>query len=203
MAHALVPLSPLLPDGVCVRPLHDRVDARGRLLEAYRSEWPTGFAPAQWNVVHTVAGSLRGPHVHPVHDDYVVLVSGRTAVGLRDVRPGSVTEGCVVLLDLHGPSSVTIPHGVLHGIAYLEDSLEVVALSHPFDGRDDLRCRFDDPELGIDWPVSAQVSAADLAAGSFRDLVRDYAAHERARRPDRKRTNPGPRFTAKRQKSST
>jgi dTDP-4-dehydrorhamnose 3,5-epimerase len=56
-----------LPDGVVCRNLVVHRDDRGWISEIFRQEWPTGVAPVQWNAVRSMAGVLRGVHVHVRH----------------------------------------------------------------------------------------------------------------------------------------
>jgi dTDP-4-dehydrorhamnose 3,5-epimerase-like enzyme len=50
-------------------------DLRGNLTELFREEWQCGVEPVQWNVARSARGSLRGVHVHALHDDPIVLAS--------------------------------------------------------------------------------------------------------------------------------
>ena len=120
-----------LPAGVVVLPLEAHNDERGTFTELYRLEWETGVTPIQWNAVRSDAGVLRGVHVHLRHDDYLTVPYGRAAVGLRDLRRGSPTEGLSGLVELGGDqqAALVIPHGVAHGFYFLEDSLHVYAVT--------------------------------------------------------------------------
>ncbi len=174
-----------LPRGVRLLPLEAHEDPRGAFAELFRAEWPTGAAPVQWSLMRSRAGALRGPHVHPRHDDYLVLVSGVTWVGLRDLRRDSPTAGLAVGVPLQAgsPVALVIPHGVLHGIAYLDDAIEFLGASCYYDPADELRCRFDDPELELRWPMLAPLqSPSDRAAGS---LAQALAQLEAAQEEDR------------------
>jgi dTDP-4-dehydrorhamnose 3,5-epimerase len=163
----------MLPDGVRLRPLDPHEDERGVFMELHRLEWETGVEPVQWNVVRSAAGVLRGVHVHPRHDDYLVIFSGRATVGLCDLREGAPAGGraCCVELDGGSPSAITIPHGVAHGFYFHEPSLHIYAVSHYWHSSDELGCHWEDPELGIPWPMrDARVSARDAALPSLAGL---------------------------------
>ena len=56
-----------LPAGVSCRKLAVFKDGRGILAEVYREEWGACVPPKQWNVVRSLAGTLRGVHVHNAH----------------------------------------------------------------------------------------------------------------------------------------
>jgi dTDP-4-dehydrorhamnose 3,5-epimerase len=144
--------------------------------ELYRQEWPTGVKPIQWNAVRSDAGVLRGVHVHIRHDDYLTVPYGRAAVGLRDLRRGSSTEGLSALVELAGdePVALVIPRGVAHGFYFLEPSLHVYAVTEYWDPSDELACHWADPELEIPWPArTARVSDRDAGSQSLRDLLRE------------------------------
>lgn len=165
-----------LPAGVVVRPLESHVDDRGTFTELYRQEWATGVSPIQWNAVRSDGGVLRGVHVHMRHDDYLTVPYGRAAIGLRDLRRGSPTEGVSALVGLGGEdrAALVIPHGVAHGFYFSEPSLHVYAVTEYWDPSDELGCHWADPELKIPWPVtSARVSERDAASQSLRDLLRE------------------------------
>ncbi len=162
-----------LPAGVELRELRANGDERGVFTELFRREWDLFVDPVQWNIVHSEAGVLRGVHVHPVHDDYLTVVSGTAVVGLRDLRPDSPTAERTALVELRGrtPTSIAIPHGVAHGFLFLAASTHCYAVSHPWHPADELGCRWDDPELGIPWPRRpALVSERDSSAPTLAQL---------------------------------
>lgn len=174
-----------LPAGVQLRPLEPHADSRGCFTELHRGEWGVGVQPVQWNAVRTQAGVLRGVHVHPRHDDYLIVFGGHAAVGLRDLREDSPSAGLGACLDLRGdaPAGLTIPHGVAHGFYFHERSLHIYAVSHYWDVGDELGCRWDDDELGIPWPQSeAVISPRDAALPSLavlEDRLRERLARDR------------------------
>lgn len=168
----------MLPDGVVLVPLTPHPDDRGIFTELHRVSWNTGVAPAQWNAVSSEPNVLRGVHVHRRHADYLTLVSGRATIGLHDLRPGSPTEGLgtTVELDASSPSGLVIPVGVAHGFYFREASIHVYAVSHEFDPADELGCRWDDPELAIEWPCAEPlISPRDRDLGSLSDLRRTWS----------------------------
>ena len=153
-----------LPEGVCQRRLQMLPDERGVFTEIYRREWMPGDPALQWNFVRSEGGVLRGVKVHPRHDDYLVVVDGRIVVGLRDLRQGSGTFGATAVMELCGTelSVVTIPAGVAHGLYMPEPTLFLVGVTRYHDPDDEVSCRWDDPALGIPWPVStARLSSSD------------------------------------------
>lgn len=146
-----------LPTGVEVIPMTTHRDDRGALTEIFREEWGTGLNLVQWNLAKNETNVLRGPHVHLIHDDYLVVVAGQARVGLRDLRKGSTTEGLSARLDVTTDelTAIVIPTGVLHGFYFPEPSIHVYAVTHYWDPvHDEYGCRWDDPGLGIDWGVA-------------------------------------------------
>jgi dTDP-4-dehydrorhamnose 3,5-epimerase len=143
-----------LPHDVRLAPLTPHRDDRGTFLELFREEWGTGVAPVQWNAVDSEEGVLRGVHVHPRHDDYLVVVRGRATIGVQDLRDGSPTEGATACVELgeERPAAISIPHGVAHGFYFHEPSTHIYAVSHYWDLADELGCRWDDSALSIPWP---------------------------------------------------
>jgi dTDP-4-dehydrorhamnose 3,5-epimerase len=179
-----------LPDGVTVRQLVPHHDERGVFTELFRSEWDVGVEPVQWNAVVSAPNVLRGVHVHPRHDDYLVVHAGLAAVGLRDLRPGSPTEGraCLVEMDGAEPAAITIPHGVAHGFWFLEASSHIYAVSHTWDPADELGCHWADPELAIPWPAGEpQVSERDAGLPPLAELLAELAAESAQVRSARSR----------------
>jgi dTDP-4-dehydrorhamnose 3,5-epimerase len=164
-----------LPPGTTLRSLTPHPDRRGWLMEAFREQWAPGHAGAQVNVTWSRAGALRGSHVHCRHADYFVVAQGRALVGLKDLRRRSPAYGGTALVELRAeaPQALLVPTGVLHGLYFPVDSLLVTVESHPYDPEEEVRCRWDDPALGIPWPFrEAILSDADRDAQSFDSLMR-------------------------------
>ncbi len=182
-------MDPALPAGTRLIPLTLHADDRGGLVELFRREWDGGVEPVQWNFVSSRAGVLRGVHVHRWHEDYLVVPAGHAVVGLRDIRPGSPTNGLATFVELDGerPAALVIPTGVAHGFYFPVPSTFVYGVTKYFDPHDELGCHWADPDLGLTWPaVPTLVSPRDRALPPLRDLLRrlDPAAADRtAARP--------------------
>lgn len=167
-------------DGVEILSLEPRPDRRGTLTTLYVREAQSGLDLPQWNLVRSHAHVLRGMHAHLHYDEYYVPVAGPMFFGLADVRPGSLTYRQTMTLRWDGRDRVlVVPKGVLHGVYGEAPFMLLYGLSRPFDGRGELGCRFDDPDLGLDWPTdSPLLSDKDEAAGSYRALLAAYADAE-------------------------
>jgi dTDP-4-dehydrorhamnose 3,5-epimerase len=166
-------------DGVVLTYLEPHSDNRGVFTEVYRAAWSTKVEPIQWNIVFNQANVLRGLHVHSMHTDYLTCIAGELFVGLKDVRPRSPTRGRVETLILReaSPCAVTIPPGVAHGFFSATPSRHLYGVSAYWNMSDELGCRWDDPQIGIDWPTKApQLSPRDQNAGSFAQMADEWAA---------------------------
>ena len=147
---------PVLPAGCRIRSLQGHADHRGVFTEVFREEWNVGTSPCQWNLVQSGANVLRGVHVHLKHRDYLMVIAGQMSLGLADLRSDSPTAGIgtVLTLDPAEPQAVVIPPGVAHGFYFEVPSIHLYAVDHYWDHDDELGCQWDDPDLGLDWPVS-------------------------------------------------
>ena len=145
--------------GVEFRFLRMNHDRRGSFTEVFQQHWGTCLTPVQWSVVHSHRGVLRGMHLHKRHDEYFSVICGRASVGLRDMRPGSSTEGVWSLFELSGEelACVVFPFGVLHGWYFHDETIHLQAVSesyHEYHKEDNLGCYWNDPDIGIPWPQS-------------------------------------------------
>ncbi|WP_321342420.1 dTDP-4-dehydrorhamnose 3,5-epimerase family protein [Breoghania sp.] len=177
-----------LPDGVELRALTPHADSRGVFLEMFRQEWGVGGDLIQWNAVHSAPNVLRGVHVHANHVDYLIPIAGTLLLGLHDMRTQSPTGGRSVMLEIEGgsPQAVSIPIGVCHGFYFPVPSVHVYAVSSYWDGSDEFGCRYDDPDLGLNWPTSAPVlSDKDRKACSFAEMRQAFQEHWRTHNPNK------------------
>jgi dTDP-4-dehydrorhamnose 3,5-epimerase len=175
-----------LPHDVRLTPLVPHDDDRGRFVELFRREWETDVEPIQWNAVDSEAGVLRGVHVHPCHDDYLIVVRGRATIGLRDLRQGSPSEGAAACVELSAerPTAISILHGVAHGFYFHEPSTHIYSVSHYWSMDDELGCRWDDPALEIPWPQDdARISPRDQALPPLEVMLGELRAAWEPRRP--------------------
>ena len=163
-------------DGVRLRRLRPNRDQRGAFTEIFSDAWNIGIQPAQWSIVQSQAGVLRGMHLHNRHDEYFLVVHGRAAVGLHDLRTNSPTAGKWALYEFSAaqPTLICFPPGIVHGWYFHEDSIHVQAVSETYEDYrhdDNSGCRWDDPELGIKWPCTAPILSEEAAGfGSLAEL---------------------------------
>jgi dTDP-4-dehydrorhamnose 3,5-epimerase len=161
--------------GVTLHALATHADERGALTEIFREEWTDVSAAVQWNYVTSSPNVLRGVHVHLHHTDYLVVVEGSVTIGLKDLRSVPASVGKTALLQLRASQlqALVIPPGVAHGFYCPEGAALIQAVSAYWSPADELGCRWNDPELGIRWPVTAPLlSLRDRALPSFAVLTR-------------------------------
>lgn len=173
------PVAGSLPHDLRLSPLAPHRDDRGSFLELFREEWETGVHPVQWNAVDSERGVLRGVHVHPRHDDYLIVVRGSATVGLRDLRDDSPTAGAAACVELSAeePAAISIPHGVAHGFYFTRPSTHIYAVSSYWNMADELGCRWDDPGLEIPWAQrEAQISPRDAGLPTLEILLDELRA---------------------------
>lgn len=116
----------------------------------------------------TVAGTVRGLHYQlpPAAEVKLVqCVSGRVFDVAVDLRPESSTylRHFCIELDAREDLAVLIPEGVAHGCqALVDDTVLHYHISAPYRPGLARGRRFDDPALGIPWPMPAvRVSQQD------------------------------------------
>jgi dTDP-4-dehydrorhamnose 3,5-epimerase len=118
-------------------------------------------------------GVLRGLHYQlpPAAQDKLIRVSRGSIYDVAvDIRPDSPSFGKWVGLILSAElwNQILVPKGFAHGFVTLEEHTEVqYKVTAPYRPDLDRGIRFDDPAIGIDWPVTAdavQLSGKDQTA---------------------------------------
>ena len=171
-----------VPGVLLIRPRVFR-DDRGSFLETWRAEryadegLPTEFA--QDNAAISSRGVLRGLHYqHPSPQGKLVMVlAGEVWDVAVDIRRGSPTFGrwAAETLSAENGHQLWIPEGFAHGYVVLSESaVFAYKCTRPYDPHGDAAVRWDDPELGIDWPVGEPVlSQKDRDAPRLEDVPPD------------------------------
>lgn len=122
--------------------------------------------------------TMRGLHYQEppfAQDKLVRVLRGRILDVAVDIRQGSPHFGKWVALELSAAAfnQILVPVGFAHGFLTLEPDTEVFyKVSAPYSGEHDRSIRFDDPAIGIDWPLNGQtpvLSAKDEAAPTLQD----------------------------------
>lgn len=127
-------------------------------------------------------GTIRGLHFQAAPSEQTKLVSvlrGAVFDVVVDIRNGSPTYGKHVFAELSAENGLQmlVPRGFAHGLCtLLPDTLVTYKVDGYYDASKDFGLRWNDPALGIAWPVGA-----DEARVSDKDrrqpLLADLPAH--------------------------
>ncbi len=159
-------------------------DERGYFMETFNArdlaEEGIRVPFVQDNQSSSSRGVLRGLHFQKQYpqDKIVRVVRGEVFDVAVDLRKESPTFGkwAGVLLSAENKKQFYIPKRFAHGFYVLSESAEFVYKCSDFYHPDDEGgIRYDDPDIGIDWPIAPDapltLSPKDLAWGSFRELA--------------------------------
>jgi dTDP-4-dehydrorhamnose 3,5-epimerase len=154
-----------IPGVVVVEPdVHQ--DRRGFFLETYHLEKYKGGGIAdvfvQDNQSRSMGGTLRGLHLQLDHPQgkLIRVIEGEIFDVAVDVRRGSPTFGKWVGVTLSADNfkQCYIPKGFAHGFAVTSDVAQVeYKCTDIYDARSEIGIAWDDPAIGIVWPVSNPV----------------------------------------------
>jgi len=158
-------------------------DTRGFFMETYKK---SAFAAngitddfVQDNFSHSVGGVVRGLHYQKsprAQAKLVSVISGEIFDVAVDIRPGSPTFGqwAGVSLSAANKNMLYIPAGFAHGFCVVSEEVDFTyKVSAEYAPDLDRGILWNDPDIGISWPVSAPIlsdkdrqlptlSAADL-----------------------------------------
>lgn len=163
---------PLGLDGVLeIRP-QKFGDARGFFSETHNAERfaAAGISLAFVQDNHSFSaarGVVRGLHYQlppRAQDKLVRVVKGSILDVAVDIRRSSPTFGKWVSLVVSAAkwNQIFVPKGFAHGFVTLEDDTEVIyKVTDYYSPEHDRSIRFDDPAIGIEWPLST--SAVQLS----------------------------------------
>ena len=138
----------------------------------------TTFVQDNQSLSSTV-GTIRGLHYQsPPHAQDKLVRCGRGALldVAVDIRKGSPTYGEWVAVELSAENGkqLLIPKGFLHGFVTLEPDTEILyKCSDYYAPECDGAIRFDDPDIGVDWGISADqavLSEKDASAPFLKDF---------------------------------
>ncbi len=126
------------------------------------------------------AFTLRGLHFQTPprgQDKLVRCIRGRIFDVAVDIRKGSPTYGQWVGAELSAENGwhLFIPIGFAHGFVTLEDNCEVIyKCSDTYAPQNDGGIRWDDPVIGIDWPMRATTIPELSAKDAVQPLLADF-----------------------------
>lgn len=168
-----------IPEVLLIEPRIFR-DDRGYFLETYSTRAFPALSPpvlfVQDNLSFSAQGTLRGLHLqHPSDQGKLVMAATGTIWDVAvDVRVGSPTFGKWVAqtLDDIERKQFYVPPGFAHGFAVLSPTAHVCyKCTDLYNPRAELSVRFDDPDLGISWPIDhPKLSEKDGRAPFLRDI---------------------------------
>lgn len=168
-----------LPEVILVEPDVHR-DARGFFLETYHAPLyrengiPVPFV--QDNHSRSCRRVLRGLHAQArlPQGKLVRAIEGEIYDVAVDVRLGSPRYGNFVgmMLSAENFRQLYIPPGFAHGFCVTSEVAQVeYKCTEVYDPRDEFSIAWDDPEIGIPWPVSDPIlSEKDRGAPKLRDV---------------------------------
>ena len=155
-------------------------DDRGFFFESFNHDRLAehGLRPrfVQGNVSSSIHGVLRGLHYQwpQPQAKLVSVVEGEVWDVALDIRRGSPTFGrwTAAVLSAENKRHFWIPEGFAHGFVTLSERAVFTYLcTATYDPAADANIRWDDPQLAIDWPVSAPLlSGKDAVAPLLADI---------------------------------
>ena len=172
-----------LPDVVVIEP---RVftDARGAFFEAWRH---ARYAPVvgalefvQDSISISHRGVVRGMHFQQpfAQGKLVMVLAGAVFDVALDVRQGSATFGRSVTQELSAANrrQLWIPPGFAHGFQALsDDTVFLYKMTDRYSPETERVVRYDDPSLGITWPLPVTtVAPKDAGAPLLKDMPREH-----------------------------
>ena len=153
-----------LPEVLILEPRVHR-DERGFFLETYRAdECARHNIPAfvQDNHSRSLGGTIRGLHLQTrrIQGKLIRVIEGEIYDVAVDVRRGSPTFGRWVGLTLSADNfrQCYIPPGFAHGFCVVSPVAQVeYKCTDIYDPASEIGIAWDDPDIGIAWPVSSPI----------------------------------------------
>jgi dTDP-4-dehydrorhamnose 3,5-epimerase len=149
-------------------------DPRGYFLESYHQKKyaESGISGpfVQSNLSKSSQGTLRGLHAQLARPQakLIHIVSGEIWDVAVDARPDSPTykKWYGTILSSEKPRQMYVPVGFVHGFCVLSDSAIVeYQCTDLYDPSSELHLLWNDPEIGIEWPVKDPVLSAKDRTG--------------------------------------
>ena len=169
-----------LPGVILVEPDVHR-DARGFLFESYHAEkYAEGGIRERFvqdNHSLSERGTLRGFHAQlaRLQGKLVRVIEGEVLDVALDIRRGSPSfaKHTAVTLSAESFRQLYVPPGFAHAFLVTSDTAQVeYKCTDLYDPSSEISIAWNDPDLGIVWPISDPIlSSRDAAAPQLRDLV--------------------------------
>lgn len=141
-------------------------DSRGFFVETYSRERYESIGVTgelvQDNHSRSTRGALRGLHFQrsPGQSKLIRAARGRIWDVVVDIRPSSSTFGEYEAFELDDARHLQlyVPIGFAHGFCVLSETADVTyKVGSYYDGAEERGVAWDDPALGIPWPVADPV----------------------------------------------
>lgn len=159
-------------------------DSRGFFIESYSAkklaDYGINMEFVQDNHSYSVKNVLRGLHyqVNPGQDKIVRVTSGEVYDVVVDIRRDSPTFGQweSFILSAENMKQVFVPKGFAHGFCALSDNVDFLyKCSEYYSPQDERGIIWNDPDLGIDWPVKEPLlSPKDTVYPQLKDTSDDF-----------------------------
>lgn len=169
-----------LPEVLLIKPKKFD-DNRGYFYESWNQHRYAGYGiPSDFvqdNVSLSTKGTLRGLHYQEpmAQGKLVSVLVGRVFDVAVDLRRGSPRFGSWVGIELSGETreQLWIPEGFAHGFCVISERAEFFyKCTAPYNPSTEHTIRYNDPEIGIKWPVKVPVlSEKDKNAFSLADAT--------------------------------
>ncbi len=180
-----------LKDAYYIRPFHAQ-DKRGGLIKDYNidtfREAGIEYELKETFYTYSKRGVIRAIHfqLEKPQPKLMRCISGRVYHVIVDLRPDSQTYGKWLSFELSGedPVCLLVPAGFGQGYLVLEDAVMSYKAAEVFYGPGDAGIMYNDPEIGIDWPLGL-IGGSDNLIISDKDLelmsFAEYSAKMRGR----------------------
>jgi dTDP-4-dehydrorhamnose 3,5-epimerase len=163
-------------------------DARGFFSETFRADrFEEAAGPVRFvqdnHSASAARGTIRGLHYQkePRAQGKLIRVTKGAILDVAvDIRTGSPTYGQHVAVELSAENwrQLWVPAGFLHGFCTLVEDVEVIYKVTDYYSREhDAGVRWDDPDIGVAWPVSgeeARLSDKDRTAPLLREIGPEF-----------------------------
>lgn len=157
-------------------------DSRGYFMEAWKkAEFEEHIGPVNFiqdNESKSSYGVLRGLHFQKgvaSQAKLVRVIKGKVMDVAVDLRKSSPTFGQHVMVELseENKRQFFIPRGFAHGFLVLsEEAIFTYKVDNPYAPQADSGVRWNDPQLGIEWPINPEdvkTSEKDLVQPLLKD----------------------------------
>lgn len=160
-------------------------DDRGFFVETFlRDEYRDAGIDVEFvqdNHSRSGRGTLRGLHFQRSPGQAKLIRAARGSIFdvVVDIRPGSPTVGQYEAFELDDINhrQLFVPIGFAHGFCVLSEEADVTyKVSSVYDAAEERGIAWDDPAIGIEWPVEAPIlSERDRSNPTLADAHRELA----------------------------